>query len=134
MFDAATARANWPTATGIRIGPEQDLLVAGGKVRAELHLPGRLLWVTGEVTEFEPGARIAAAGTHSGISATMVVQFADNADHPDRHQPVTTTLTWLFEAHLPHWLAILELPAAAAITAAIPVLRASILRQHRCRS
>src|ERR1700712_830692 len=66
VFDAAMAKANWPTAAGVRIGPEEDLLVAGGQVRAELPLPGlRLLSVTGAVTEFEPGTRIEAAGTQS---------------------------------------------------------------------
>ena len=127
VFDAAVARANWPTAAGVRIGPTEDLLAAGGRVRAELHLPGLLLWVAGQVHEFEPGARIEAAGTQSGISATMVVRFADNADDPDRRQPVETTLTWRFEARLPHRLALFELPASAAIKAAIPVLRARFI-------
>jgi hypothetical protein len=133
VFDAAMAKANWPTAAGVRIGPEQDLLVAGGRVRAELHLPGLLLSVTGEVTEFEPGIRIQAAGTQSGIFATMAVQFTDNAgdqdgaEGEDRDRSVETTLTWRFEARLPHWLALFELPAAAAIKAAIPVLRARFI-------
>lgn len=106
------------------MGPEEDLLVAGGRVRAELHLLGLRLSVAGVVTGFEPGACIEATGSHSGISATMVVRFADNADDPDRHNPVETTVTWRFEARLPKRRAMLELPAAAAIKAAIPPLRA----------
>jgi hypothetical protein len=127
VFDAAMAKANWPTAAGIRIGPEADLLVAGGRVRAELHLPGLLLGVTGQVTNFEPGVRIEATGTQGGISASMAVRFVDNAEDPHRQQPVETTLTWRFEARLPSWLALFELPAAAAIKAAIPVLRARFI-------
>ncbi len=143
VFDAALAKANWPTAAGVRIGPEEDLLVAGGPVRAELHLPGLLLSVTGQVTAFEPGALIEAAGTQSGIFATMVVRFADNADQPhsadqpqsadhphradEQNRSIETTLTWRFEARLPRWLALFELPAAAAVKAAIPVLRARFI-------
>jgi hypothetical protein len=127
VFDAAVAKANWPTAAGVRIGPEEDFLVAGGRVRAELHLPALLLTVTGEVTGFEPGARIEAAGTQGGIFVTMAVRFADNAEDPDRLDPVDTTLTWSFEARLPHWLAMLQLPAEAAIKAAIPVLKARFI-------
>jgi hypothetical protein len=133
VFDAAMIKANWPTAAGIRIGPVEDVLVANGRVRAELHLPGLLLSVTGEVTKFEPGARIEAAGTQSGIFATMMVRLTDNAnDHDsaedeDPNRSVETTLTWRFEARLPHWLVMFELPAAAAIKAAIPVLRARFI-------
>ena len=133
VFDAAMAKANWPTAAGIRIGPVEDVLVADGQVRAELHLPGLLLSVTGKVTEFEPGARIEAAGTQSGIYATMMVRLADNANDHDGvedeapNRPVETTLSWRFEARLPRWLAMFELPAAAAIKAAIPVLRARFI-------
>ena len=127
VIDAAMAKANWPSAAGVRIGPEKDLLVAGGRVRAELHLPGLLLSVTGEVTEFEPGASIEAAGTQSGIFATMVVRFEDGTEDPSRPHSMETTLTWRFEARLPYWLAMFELPASAAIKAAIPVLRARFL-------
>lgn len=127
VFDAAVVKANWPTAAGVRIGPEEAVLVAGGRVRAELHLPALMLSVTGEVTGFEPGARIEAAGTQSGIFATMIVRFADNAEDPNRRHPVETTLSWHFEARLPHWLAVFELPAAAAVKAAIPVLRARFI-------
>ncbi len=138
VFDAAVVKANWPTAAGVRIGPVEDLLVDGGRVRAELHLPALVLSVTGEVTGFEPGVRIEAAGTQSGIFATMVVRFADNAGNPDRTGPVETALTWRFQARLPHWLIMFELPAAAAVKAAIPVLRdrfiANILRDLEGRT
>lgn len=130
VFDAAVAKSNWPAAAGVRIGPQEDLLISGGRVTAELHLPALLLSVTGEVTGFEPGARIEAAGTQGDMSATMTVQFADNADNADdrrRPDPLETTMTWRFEARLPPWLAIFELPAAAAIKAAIPVLRARFI-------
>ena len=127
VFDAAVAKANWPTAAGVRIGPEEDFLVAGGRVRAELDLPGLSLSVTGAVTGFEPGTRIEAAGNQGGIFATMEVRFADNAGDADRQDPVRTTLTWRFEARLPYWLAVFELPAAAAIKAAIPLLRARFI-------
>ena len=90
VFDAVAAKANWPTAAGVRIGPEEDLLVAGGRVLAELHLFGLPLTVSGEVTEFEPGACIEATGSQGGISATMLVRFTDNADDPNRHDPVTS--------------------------------------------
>lgn len=127
VFDAAVAKANWPTAAGVRIGPVEDLLVAGGRVRAELHLPALLLSVAGEVTGFEPGTRIEATGSQGGIFASMVVWFADNAEDPDRQHLVETTLSWQFEARLPYWLAMFDLPAAAAIKAAIPVLRARFI-------
>ena len=127
VFDAVAAKANWPTAAGVRIGPEEDLLVAGGRVLAELHLLGLPLTVSGEVTEFEPGACIEATGSQGGISATMLVRFADNADDLDRHDPVVTTVTWRFEARLPRRRAMLELPAAAAIKAAIPLIRARFI-------
>lgn len=127
VFGAAVAKSNWPMAAGVRIGPEEDLLVAGGRVRAELHLPALLLSVTGEVTGFEPGGRIEAAGAQGGISAAMTVQFADNDEGRRRADPVETTLTWRFEARLPPWLAMFELPAAAAIKAAIPLLRARFI-------
>jgi hypothetical protein len=127
VFDAVVVQANWPTAPGVRIGPEQDVLVAGGKVRAELHLLGLRLSVAGAATGFEPGALIEATGSQGGISATMVVQFADNAEDPHRHCPVETTVTWRFEARLPKRRAMLELPAAAAIKAAIPLLRGKFL-------
>jgi hypothetical protein len=127
VFDAVAAKANWPTAAGVRIGPEEDLLVAGGRVLAELHLLGLPLTVSGKVTGFEPGACIEATGSQGGISATMLVRFADNADDPNRHDPVKTTVTWRFEARLPKRQAMLELPAAAAIKAAIPLLRARFI-------
>ena len=127
VFEAVVTKANWPTAAGVRIGPEQDVLVAGGRVRAELHLLGLRLSVAGVVTGFEPGASIEAAGSQGGISATMVVRFADNADDPHRHDPVKTTVTWRFEARLPKRQAMLELPAAAAIKAAIPLIRARFI-------
>jgi len=109
------------------MGPEEDLLVAGGRVRAELHLLGLRLSVAGVVTGFEPGACIEATGSEGGISATMVVRFADNTDDPDRHIPVETTVTWRFEARLPKRRAMLELPAATAIKAAIPLIRAKFI-------
>jgi hypothetical protein len=127
VFEAVVTKANWPTAAGVRIGPEQDVLVAGGRVRAELHLLGLRLSVAGVVTGFEPGASIEAAGSQGGISATMVVRFADNADDPNRHDPIETTVTWRFEAGLPKRRAMLELPAATAIKAAIPLLRARFI-------
>lgn len=127
VFGAVLRKANWPTAAGVRIGPEEDLLGAGGRVRAELHVLGLRLSVAGAVTGFEPGTLIEAAGSQSGIFATMVVQFADNADDPNRQDPVTTTVTWLFEARLPKRRAMLELPAAAAVKAAIPPLRARFI-------
>jgi hypothetical protein len=79
------------------------------------------------VTAFEPNALIEATGHQSGISATMVVWFADNADDPNRHNPVETTVTWRFEARLPKRQAMLEVPAAAAIKAAIPLLRSRFI-------
>jgi len=109
------------------MGPEEELLVAAGRVRAELHLFGRRLSVVGEVTAFEPGALIEATGSQGGIAATMVVRFADNANDPNRHDPLETTVTWQFEARLPKRLVMLELPAAAAIKAAIPLLRARFI-------
>ena len=127
VFEAVVTKANWPTAAGVRIGPEEDLLVAAGRDRAELHIFGRRLSVAGEVTAFEPGAVIEAAGSQGGIAATMMVRFADNANDPNRHEPVETTVTWQFEARLPKRLAMLELPAAAAIKAAIPLLRARFM-------
>ena len=127
VFDAVVTKANWPTGPGVRIGPEEDLLVAGGRVRAELHLLGLQLSVSGAVTGFEPGALIEATGSQGGISATMVVRFADNVDDPTRHGPVETTVTWRFEARLPKRRAMLELPAAAAIKAAIPIVRARFI-------
>ena len=127
VFDAALAKANWPSVAGVRIGPVDDVLTGGGDVRAELQLPGLRLAVTGEVTRFEPGTLIEAHGNQVGISATMAVQFADDADDADPDHEVETTLTWRFEARLPVWLALFELPAAAAISAAIPVLRARFI-------
>ena len=109
------------------MGPEEDLLIAGGRVRAELHLLGLRLSVAGMVTGFEPGALIEATGSQGGISATMVVRFADNADDPNRRGPVETAVAWQFEARLPKRRAMLELPAAAAIKAAIPLLRAKFI-------
>lgn len=127
VFDAVATKANWPTVAGVRIGPEEDLLVAGGRVRAELHLLGLRLLVAGVVTGFEAGTRIEATGSQSGISATMVVRFADNAHDPNRRGAVESTVTWRFEARLPKSRAMLELPAAAAIKAAIPLLRAKFM-------
>lgn len=127
VFDAVATKANWPTVAGVRIGPDEDMLVAGGRVRAELHLLGLTLSVEGAVTKFEPGAYIEASGSQGGISATMVVRFADNSDDPNRHHPVETTVTWRFEARLPKRQAMLEIPAAAAIKAAIPLLRAKFI-------
>jgi len=127
VFDAVGRKANWPAVAGVRIGPEEDLLVAGGRIRAELHLLGLRLSVAGTVTGFEPGALLEAAGSEGGISATMVVRFADDADDLDRHDPVVTTVTWRFEARLPRRRAMLELPAAAAIKAAIPLIRARFI-------
>ena len=127
VFEAVATKANWPTAAGVRIGPEEDLLVAGGQLRAELHLLGLRLSVAGAVTGFEPGACIEATGSQGGISATMVVRFADNAEDPNRRYPIETTVTWRFEARLPKRRAMLELPAAAAIKAAIPLLRAKFI-------
>ena len=101
VFDAVGRKANWPAVAGVRIGPEEDLLVAGGRIRAELHLLGLRLSVAGTITGLEPGALIEAAGSEGGISATMVVRFADNADDVGRHDPVVTTVTWRFEARLP---------------------------------
>jgi hypothetical protein len=92
-----------------------------------LHLLGLTLSVAGAVTGFEQGAFIEATGSQGGISATMVVQFADNAHDPNRHHPVETTVTWRFEAQLPKRQALLELPAAAAIKAAIPLIRAKFI-------
>jgi hypothetical protein len=63
VFDAVGRKANWPAVAGVRIGPEKDLLVAGGRIRAELHLLGLRLSAAGTITGFEPGARIEAAGT-----------------------------------------------------------------------
>ncbi len=120
-------KANWPAAAGVRIGPEEDLLIAGGRVRAELHLLGLRLSVAGAVTGYEPGALLEATGNQGGISATMVVLFADNADDPNDHDPVETTVTWRFEARLPKRRAMLELPAGAAIKAAIPLIRARFI-------
>jgi len=127
VFEAVATKANWPAAAGVRFGPEEELLVAGGRVRAELHLLGLRLSVAGVVTGFEPGGCIEATGSQSGISATMVVRFADNADDPNRNYPVETTVTWQFEAGLPKRRAVLEIPAAAAIKAAIPLLRARFI-------
>jgi len=127
VFDAVLRKANWPTVAGLRIGPEEDLLVAGGLVRAELHLLGPRLSVAGAVTGFEPGAVLDAAGNQGGISATMLVRFADNADDPDPRYPVETTVTWRFEARLPKRRAMLEKPAAVAINAAIPFVRARFI-------
>jgi hypothetical protein len=127
VFHAVVRKGNWPTVAGVRIGPEDDLLVAGGRVRAELHILGQRLSVAGAVTGFDPGALIEATGSHGGISATMVVRFADNADDPNRYDPVETTVTWQFEAWLPKSRKMLELPAAAAIKAAIPSLRARFI-------
>ena len=127
VFEAVATKANWPSAAGVRFGPEEDFLAAGGGVRAELHLLGLRLSVAGVVTEFEPGACIKATGSQGGISATMVVRFADNADDPNRHHPVETTVTWRFEAQLPKRRAMLELPAAATIKAAIPLIRARFI-------
>ena len=127
VFDAVARKSNWPTAAGVRMGPEEDLLVAGGRVRAELRLLGLALSVSGEVTRFEPGVCIEATGSRGGISATMIVLFADNAGDLHRQQPLETTLTWTFEARLPKWRAVLEPPAAAAIEAAIPALRARFI-------
>lgn len=127
VFDAVATKANWPTVAGVRMGPDEDFLVAGGQVRAELHLLGVRLSVAGAVTEYEPGARITATGTQGGVSATMMVRFADNADDPDRRDPVETTVTWQFEARLPRRRALLELPAAAAIKAAIPLVRTKFI-------
>ena len=90
VFEAVVTKANWPTAAGVRMGPEEDLLVAAGRVRAELHLFGRQLSVVGKVTAFEPGALIEATGSQGGISASMVMRFADNADDPTRHGLVET--------------------------------------------
>ena len=120
-------KANWPTAAGVQIGPEEDVLVAGGRVRAELHLLGLRLSVAGIVTGFEPGTCLEATGTQGGISATMVVRFVDKADDPIQHHPLQTSVTWLFEARLPKRLAMLELPAAAAIKAAIPLLKTKFI-------
>jgi len=136
VFDAVAKKANWPTAAGVRMGPEDDLLVAGGLVRAELHLLGLRLSVSGEVTGFEPGALIEATGSQGGISATMVVRFADNADNaddahhsddPELHHSAETTVSWRFEARLPKRRGMLEVPAAAAIKAAIPLVRARFI-------
>jgi len=127
VFDAVVTKANWPTGPGVRMGPDEELLVAGGRVRAELHLLGLRLSVAGAVTGFEPGQLIEATGSQGGISATMVVRFADNADDPNRCDPVETAVTWQFEARLPTRRAMLELPAAAAIKAAIPILRAKFI-------
>jgi hypothetical protein len=127
VFQAVVEKTNWPTAPGVRIGPEEDVLVAGGTVRAELHVLGLRLSVAGAATGFQPGAFIEATGSQGGISATMVVQFTDNADEPNRHYPIETTVTWRFEARLPKKRAMLELPAAAAIKAAIPLLRARFI-------
>jgi len=128
VFNAVVRKANWPTVAGVQIGPEEHLLVAGGRVRAELHLVGLRLSVAGTVSGFEPGALIEAAGSEGGISATMVVRFADNADDLGRHDPlVVTTVSWRFEARLPRRRAMLELPAAAAIKAAIPLIRARFI-------
>lgn len=127
IFYAVATKSNWPTVAGVRIGPEDDLLVAGGRVRAELHLLGMRLSVAGVVTKFEPGALIEATGCQGGISATMMVRFADNADDPNRRDPVNTTVNWRFEACLPKRRAMLELPAAAAIKAAIPLLRVKFI-------
>jgi hypothetical protein len=127
VFDAVVTKANWPTAAGVRIGPEEDFLVAGGRVRAELNLLKLSLSVAGAVTGFEQGARIEATGSQGGIFATMVVRFADNADDPNRQNPIETTVTWRFEARLPKRQAMLELPAAAAIKTAIPLLRARFI-------
>lgn len=127
VFDAVATKANWPTVAGVRIGPEDDLLVAGGRVRAELQLLGIRLSVSGAVTGFEPGVLMEATGNQGGISATMVVRFADNADDPNRRDPVDTTVTWRFEARLPKRRAMLELPAAAAIKAAIPLVRVKFI-------
>jgi len=127
VFGAVVRKANWPTAAGVRIGPEEDLLVAGGRVRAALELLGLRLSVAGAVTGFEPGALIEATGSQGGISATMLVRFADNADDPNQHCPVETTVTWRFEARLGKRRAMLEVPAAAAIKAAIPLLRARFI-------
>ena len=127
VFDAVATKANWPSAAGVRIGPEEDLLVDGGRVRAELKLLGLRLSVAGAVTGFEQGAFIEATGSQGGISATMSVRFADNTHDPNRHYPVETTVTWRFEAQLPKRQAMLELPAAAAIKAAIPLIRARFI-------
>ena len=127
VFEAVATKANWPTVVGVRVGPEDDLLVAGGRVRAELLLLGTRLSVAGAVTRFEPGALIEATGSQGGISAIMMVRFADNADDPNRCDPVETTVTWRFEARLPKRRAVLELPAAAAIKAAIPLLRVKFI-------
>jgi len=67
VFDAVGRKANWPAVAGVRIGPEEDLLVAGGRIRAELHLLGLRLSVAGTITGFEPGALIEAAGSEGGI-------------------------------------------------------------------
>ena len=123
VFDAALLKANWPSVAGVRIGPEGDVLTDGGRVRAELQLPGLLLAVSGEVTTFRPGSLIEAAGHQYGMSATMAVEFADNAADLGDEQVLTTTMTWRFDARLPTWMALFELPAAAAIAAAIPTLR-----------
>ncbi len=109
------------------MGPDEDVLVAGGRVRAELHLLGFRLSVAGTVTGFESGALIEATGSQAGIFATMVVRFTDNADDPNRRGPVETAVTWQFEARLPRRRAMLELPAAAAVKTAIPILRAKFI-------
>ena len=127
VFNAVLDKANWPAVAGVRIGPEEDVLVEGGRVRAELHLPGLTLSVAGVVTEFEPGASIEAAGVQRGVFATMLVRFTDNVDDPPGNDSAETTLTWQFEARLPYRLKMLERPAAAAIKASIPVLEARFI-------
>lgn len=126
VFAAGMVRANWPTAVGVRIGPEAEVLIDGGRVSAALDLPGRVLAVAGQVTRFEPGSRVEASGTQSGIFAVTAVSVADNAgdaaDGGDGGE-VRTTVTWEFQARLPFWLAVFELPATVAIGLAIPVLR-----------
>ncbi|MET3807976.1 hypothetical protein ABIB25_005003 [Nakamurella sp. UYEF19] len=135
VFAAGMVKANWPTAAGVRLGPDAEKLVDGGRVTATLDLPGLVLAVTGKVTRFEPGSRVEASGHQAGIWAATTVWMDDNTESVDRSGPdadLRTSVTWLFEARLPFWLSVFEFPATVAIKVAIPVLRerfiANILR------
>lgn len=130
VFAAGMIKANWPTAVGVRIGPDEERLVHGGRVHATLELPGLVLAVRGKVTRFEAGSRVDASGSQAGIWASTCVSMADNTGRID--EDLQTSVTWLFEARLPFWLSVFEFPATVAIKVAIPVLRerfiANILR------